>query len=125
VQPEVSLPVIAMDTINRSAIVVRPAQPFLDWLHRVDPTSVHLTLEDLQQEPTIYLVPECDSQDEAMKYLGESVSEIIEEQLEGWYRVPEVWPAKRDLTTFQSWFEVSFHSIIVDLCDDLLEHEEM
>jgi hypothetical protein len=70
VLPEVSLPAVAMDTINRSAIVVRPAQPFLDWLHRVDPTSVHLTLEDLQREPTIYLVAECDSQDEAMKYLG-------------------------------------------------------
>jgi hypothetical protein len=91
----------------------------------VDPTSVHLSLEDLQREPTIYLVAECDSQDEAMKYLGQSVSEIFEEQLEGWYRVPEVWPAKRDLTTFQSWFEISFHSLIVDLCDGLLEGEEL
>ena len=35
----------AMDMINRSAIVVRPAQPFLDWLHRVDSTSRHLTLD--------------------------------------------------------------------------------
>jgi hypothetical protein len=26
-----------METINRSAIVVMPAQPFLDWLQRVDP----------------------------------------------------------------------------------------
>jgi hypothetical protein len=28
-----------MDTLNRSAIVVRPKQPFLDWLHAVDPSS--------------------------------------------------------------------------------------
>jgi hypothetical protein len=114
-----------MDTINRSAIVVRPAQPFLDWLHRVDPTSAHLELEDLQREPTIYLVAECDSQEQAMEYLGESVREIFEEQLNGWYRVPAVWPAKRDVTTFQSWFEISFHSMIVDLCDDVLEREEL
>ena len=40
-----------MDTINRSALVVKPAQPFLDWLHRVDPTSIHLTLEDLRGCP--------------------------------------------------------------------------
>lgn len=114
-----------MDTINRSAIVVRPAQPFLDWLHRVDPTSTHLTLDDLRREPTIYLVSECDTQEQAVEYLGESIRDICEEQLDGWYRVPAVWPAKRDVTTFQSWFETSFHSTIVDVCDDALEHEEL
>jgi|SRR5450755_763584 hypothetical protein len=114
---------MALDTINRSAIIVRPAQPFLDWLHRVDPTSAHLTLEDLRQEPTIYLVPECDSEDQALEYLGNSAADIFEEHLDGWYRVPEVWPTKRDLTTFRRWFEFSFHSIIVDLCDDVLEHD--
>ena len=46
-----------MDLINRAAIVVKPAQPFLDWLHQVDSTSARLTLNDLQREPTIYLVP--------------------------------------------------------------------
>jgi hypothetical protein len=114
-----------MDTINRSAIVVRPAQPFLDWLHRVDPTSAHLELEDLQREPTIYLVAECDCQEQAMEHLGESVRDIFEEQLNGWYRVPAVWPVKRDVTTFHSWFEISFHSMIVDLCDNVLQHEEL
>jgi len=114
-----------MDTINRSAIVVRPAQPFLNWLHQVDPTSAHLTLEDLQREPTIYLVAECDSQEQAIEYLGESVRDIFEEQLDGWYRVPAVWPAKQDAVMLQSWFEISFHSMIVDICDDALEHEEL
>jgi hypothetical protein len=97
-----------MYTINRSAIVVRPAQPFLDWLHRVDPTSAHLELEDLQREPTIYLVAECDSQEQAMEYLGESLGGIFEEQLNGWYPVLAAWPAKRDVTTFQSWLTSAF-----------------
>ena len=30
--------------LNRSAIVVKPRQPFLDWLHTADPTSHTLTL---------------------------------------------------------------------------------
>jgi hypothetical protein len=114
-----------VDTINRSALIVKPAQPFLDWLHQVDPTSARLTLEDLQREPTIYLLPECDSQDQAIEYQGMSVSNIFEEHLDGWYRVPAVWPKQRDLPTFQRWFEFSFHSMIVDLCDDVLEHEEL
>jgi hypothetical protein len=114
-----------MDTINRSAIVVTPGQLFLDWLHRVDPTSVHLTLADVRQEPTIYLLPECESEEQGLEYLREIVSVIFEEQLNDWYREPSAWPTERDLRAFRRWFECSFHSMIVDLCDDPLEHEEM
>ena len=50
--------------------------------------------------------------------------QIFEENLDGWYRVPEAWPAVRDLKTFQQWFEYSIHSQVIDLCDYLIEHEE-
>ena len=65
----------AMKTINRSALVVKPAQPFLDWLHRVDPTSTDVTLDDLILEPTIYLLPERDTEDEALQLLAEVSNE--------------------------------------------------
>ena len=48
-----------MLALNRSAIIVRPKLPFLEWLHSADPTSATLTLADLALEPTIYLIPEC------------------------------------------------------------------
>jgi hypothetical protein len=31
-----------MATLNRSAVVVKPKQAFLDWLHAADPTSHEL-----------------------------------------------------------------------------------
>jgi hypothetical protein len=114
-----------MEMINRSAIVVKPAQPFLDWLHRVDPTSAHLMLDDLRLDSTIYLLPECEGKEEGIEYLREVCTEIFEEQLGGWYRVPPAWPAERDLNTFLLWFEWSLHSMIIDLDDDLIEHEAM
>jgi hypothetical protein len=40
--------------LNRSAIVVKPKEPFLDWLHAADPSSRDLTLLDLVREPTLY-----------------------------------------------------------------------
>ena len=46
-----------MDVINRSAVIVMPAEPFLRWLHRADSTSPELTLADLRREPKIYLLP--------------------------------------------------------------------
>ena len=50
--------------LNRSAIVVKPRQLFLDWLHTADPTSRNLSLRELVREPTIYLIPECDTEEE-------------------------------------------------------------
>ena len=42
-----------MRMLNRSAIVVTPKQPFLDWLQTVDPTSPTITLQELANEPSI------------------------------------------------------------------------
>ena len=106
-----------MHTVDRSALVVRPAQPFLDWLDRVDPASAHLTLEDLRQEPTIYLLREWKTDEQALKHLAH-VNEIFEEELNGWYRDPSVWPEKRDLNAFLQWFECGFHSMVIDVCDN-------
>jgi hypothetical protein len=114
-----------VDTINRSALVIKPAKPFLDWLHKVDSTSADLTLADLQRDPAIYLVPECDSEEQALDYLEASMTSIFEERLDRWYRVAEVWPVTLDRATFQNWFEFSFHSMIVDLRRDDLKREEL
>jgi len=47
--------------LNRSAVMVKPRQPFLDWLHAADPTGGSITLGELGQDPTIYLLPECET----------------------------------------------------------------
>src|SRR5215469_4058826 len=113
-----------MDVINRSAVIVMPAEPFLKWLQELDPTSVELTLADLRWEPTIYLLPPYDTEEEALTHLEEVCAEIFEEQLVGWYRVPSSRPVNRNLDTFKCWFEYRFHSMLVDLCGDPLEHDE-
>ena len=114
-----------MITINRNTIVVSPSQPFLDWLHRVDPTSNELRLEDLRREPTVYLLPECENQEEARAYVEEVCGLIFEEQLGSWYRVPSSWPNRRDLDALDRWFEWSFHSMVVDLCNNPFLQEEI
>jgi hypothetical protein len=62
-----------MAILNRSAIVVRPKQSFLDRLHSSDPTSHHLTLPNLLREPTIYLLPECDTDSEVNQVVARPV----------------------------------------------------
>jgi hypothetical protein len=106
-----------MDTLNRSAIVVKPKQPFLDWLHIADPTSHGITLFDVAGEPTIYLIPECDTNEELEDVLRELCEEIFEEQLDSWYRVISGWPQNRGYEVFCQWFEVQHFSMLIDLCD--------
>jgi hypothetical protein len=113
-----------MDTINRSALVVVPAAPFLDWLRRVDPTSADLSLDDLRREATVYLVPEYDTVEEAQEHLRKCCGEIFEEELDGWYRVPSAWPVDRSFDTFVHWFEYAFHSVIFDVCAGPLNHDQ-
>jgi hypothetical protein len=114
----------SMISINRTAIVVRPGQLFLDWLHRVDPASRELTLEDLRLEPAIYLLPECANDEEVRGCLAGVCGRIFEAELDGWYRVPSSWPRRRDLDAFERWFEWRSHSELIDLCGDPLLREE-
>ena len=102
--------------INRSAIVVIPKQPFLDWLHRVDPTSRQITLSELTVEPSIYLIPECETNEDTFNVLRDLSEEIFVEEFDGWYRDPDTWPPNRSFHLFRSWFDYSHHSILKDLC---------
>jgi hypothetical protein len=74
-----------MRATNRSAIVVVPKEPFLNWLHSIDPTSSAITLDDLSEEPTVYLLPECEDDEAVDKCLREAFAEIFEEELRGWW----------------------------------------
>ncbi len=106
--------------LNRSAVVVKPKQPFLDWLHNADPTSIDITLDEVGLEPTIYLIPECDTNDDIREALEELHEEIFVDQLDGWFRDECTWPTNRSYEEFCRWFDVQHHSMLIDLCDELL-----
>jgi hypothetical protein len=109
--------------LNRSAIVVKPRQSFLDWLHTADPTSRNLSLRELVQEPTIYLIPECDTEEDIRGALQELCEEIFVEQLAGWFTDESTWPVDRSFDVFCRWFDFQHHSVLVDLCDEPLIDE--
>ncbi len=109
-----------MRVINRSILIVLPKQPFLDWLHRADPTSVDLTLEDLRREPAAYLLPPHDLKADLEKHLKRLCKTIFEEQLDGWYRVKKLWPQDRSILAFREWFEYRFYGMPIDLSKEPL-----
>ena len=106
--------------INRSAMIVTARQPVLDWLHSVDPSADKFTLEEVNREPIVYLVPECESDEEFGEWLTQKFEVIFEEQLGGWWTDERSWPATRTLDMFQKWFNCRFHSLVLDLGHDPL-----
>jgi len=112
-------------TLNRSAIIVTPKQPFLEWLHSIDASSRDLEMEDLRSDPSVYLFPECTNDNELTQHLKRACLEIFEQELESWDRLEETWPKDRSFEAFQRWFDYSIHWMIFDFADQPLELEEM
>jgi hypothetical protein len=57
--------------VSRAALILRYKQPFVDWINAADPspTSHTLTLAEVNQEHTVYLV-EVEDEDELAQWLA-------------------------------------------------------
>ena len=80
-----------------------------------------MTLEDLRKEAHIYLIPERLQDDDWEKQLKKHFAAIFEHELWGWCEDPELWPVKRTYSAFRKWFEVEFHSMVLELGDGDVE----
>ncbi len=48
---------------------------------------------------------------------------IFEEELASWWTVRKDWPLQRNLETFKKWFDIEFHSVVIDIFDAPLEDD--
>ena len=111
-----------MSKINRSLVVVKPKQPFLDWARSFD-LDEGLQLDQFRDESSAYLTPEFEFQEHRMEVIAWCLDFVFEEELCAASTDETIWPKRRDLTTFLEWFDVEFHGIVFDLTPQLpLEH---
>jgi len=107
--------------VNRSAVAVRPKQPFLDWVNSVESDS-SVTPDDLQK--TLYLVPDYEDPEDAEKVLKRVYEDIFCRELQGWYTLESLWPRDRSLRVFKQWFEIEHFDLIEDVCRGPIENDE-
>ena len=113
------------DSINRVAVIVWPAEPFIEWASTTDdgaPGAAKGLREEA--EPTIYLADVDERDADGSMAIARNWSVIFEAELNGWYRDESVWPADRTEEMFRQWFRVSWGSMLVDLSDDELDHND-
>jgi len=103
--------------VNRCVLTVRLKQPFLDWLRSL-PGMLDLTLEEVNDDPKVYLLPFIDDLSGQSELLEDFFGEIFDDQLAGYWTVEKDWPLVRTLEVFREWFDVEFHSTVDDLVDD-------
>jgi hypothetical protein len=60
--------------LNRAALIVRPAKPFMDWAKSLDDSDV---LPDVDGEQTVYLIPEFDDDEEAESVLRRAYGAVF------------------------------------------------
>lgn len=103
-----------MGIVNRCAVGVTANQPVRQWAGSVAPDSQC----DWGEDPSLYLIPEYGSDQEAEQMLREVYEEIFETELDSWCTDPDTWPQGRTYELFREWFAVTFFSVVDDLVED-------
>ena len=106
-----------MKAVNRGVIVVKPKTPFLDWANSSDDTGAVITMDEVHQDCTAYLTSEFGDDNQLRAFLEQNYPLLFEQELFDWHQDQDAWPAKRDFHTFLEWFEVEFHSVVLDLAE--------
>jgi len=112
-----------MEVINRGVVIIKPKEPFLEWINRDSTLSSPVSMEDLQEDRTALLVPELFSLQDMLDYLESVKPLLFEIELEGWYTDPDMWPTERTAEVFDAWFDLEPHSMVWDVVDAPIEKE--
>lgn len=112
-----------MHTINRSVSIIKPKQPFVDWINSQSSPEDMISLEDVREDCMAVLLPQYDYDQEAIGYIEKLCTWIFETHLKREFRKKKNWPIKRDYETFKKWFDVELHSIIIDSYEGDIEKE--
>lgn len=104
--------------VKRSAIVLKPNQPFFNWLQQQDPSMV---LDDELLQGDIYLLPDFETKAQVETWLKKNYDELFEEQLYNWHTNEAMWPPKRTFKLFREWFSYSIHTMLFDTQRGLIE----
>ena len=116
-----------MRVINRTAVTVVGAKPYLDWTlqQEADFNRSALTVARAKTFGSAYLLPELELEEDVQEWIEENAEWLFEFQLAAWTADESTWPATRDLNAFREWFRVDIHSVVVDVADDDIEGEEL
>jgi hypothetical protein len=113
-----------MNSINRSLAIIKPKQPYIKWANSLPDDDREYVSEVFQKDCFVVLIHEYGTEKEAVGYINKMWRMLFKEQLEGWCLDTEWWPKNITQKMFWKWFDVEFHSVVVDSLEETIEKEE-
>lgn len=110
-----------MFEVNRSVVILKPRQPFADWLSQL-PGAPAVDLAALRSNGNALLIPHVDDLDPA-DFLAEHFHALFCAELADWCEDDSLWPAERNAALFMDWFDIDIHPVLTDLVSAPLERE--
>lgn len=113
-----------MGLINRGVVVVKPKQPFLDWLRALPTPATDVSLEELREDCSAYLLPDWEDEEHLQRMLVRCCKDVFVDELRAWCTDESVFPEQRSWPVFCEWFEVESHSMVFNLVQGPLVDED-
>jgi hypothetical protein len=110
-------------TINRFAVILIPTEACLDWVRSCPDGDDHMTLGEMQQEPTTYLIPET-KRVPPEDWVRRHSKVMFHEELDSWCPDRCMWPKDLSFKTFKKFFEVNISTVVFDLGKGPIEKED-
>ena len=82
-----------MYSVDRQIVILKPKQPFLDWLNNVE--NNNLNLDDVRSDCTVFLIPVVDNLTDAEKYIKSIFPDLFDMELSEWKIDENLWPKDR------------------------------
>jgi hypothetical protein len=116
-----------MRVLNRTAVTITGAQPYIDWTrsHDADTNRGLLTVSLAKPYGSAFLLPEFELEEDVQEWVEDNATWLFEFQLSAWSEDESGWPPTRDLKAFREWFHIDIHSVVVDVADDEIEGEDI
>lgn len=114
-----------MDLVSRDAILIKKKQPYLDWVKNLPDPITDITLQELNQDCQIYLIPDYEDPNDIEEYIESIYELILEQELFAWHTDEKDWPDNISYKKFKECFGIEFHSMVIDVVDGKIKKESL
>jgi hypothetical protein len=110
-----------MKELPRSLIILKPKQPFVDWLNDWD-EECKMALDETCRDLDAILIPDCEAEDQVMVFVRANAKKLFEHALDDWCADRSLWPKDLSYHKLREWFDVEIHCSVFDAVE--LESEQ-
>ncbi len=106
--------------VERSIVVIKPKQPFLDWINNnlAISNETLLDLSNIRIDCNSYLIPEINEIEDGVAYVDEVYEALFQLELASWSEDQNLWPQELSLKMFWEWFDIESSPTLIDLTED-------